>query len=282
MTVAAQILDSGTPSPSPQQTTEAAQPAANPSFDIIAKMERQLKQRESEWKSKEQKLAEYEARMKEFEGFDENPFAILQKKGWDMEKLNKLAIEKLGDEELDPVARRFKQMEELMAKKDQEFEQKIQERISAKEKELQEKEQSYQVEIFKRDLKNHVSSKKEEYEFVNTHPDGMDLVFDVIFTDLQRQQEAGSEVKLMDFDTAAQKVEAYLDGEASKYLSLNKVKSKFRPDSPDLSAYLKPEEPRTITPTQVPKSAKDPSQLSEQERMQLAIEGIKTGKWLTA
>jgi hypothetical protein len=167
-----------------------------------------------------------------------------------------------------------------MADKDKTWEEKLQQTIAAKEKEFAEKDQQQQIELFKRDLKAHVASKKDEFEFVNAHPDGLDLVFDVIFTDLQRKQEAGETgAAPMDYDTAASKVEAFLDAEASKYLSLNKVKSKFQEQKPDLSAYLRQEEPKTITPSMAPKSAMDASQLSDEDRIKLAVEGIKTGKW---
>lgn len=285
MSVAAQILDSGNAPSQPiseQQTPELGdgQQQSNPSFDLIAKMERKLKMREEEFKTKEQKLAEYEAKLKEFEGFDENPFSVLQKKGWDLEKLNTKALETLGDDDLDPVARRFKQIEEVLAKKDQEFEQKLKAAIAEKEKEYQTKDQQHQIELFKRDLKAHLASKKDEYEFVNTHPDGAELVYDVIFTDLQRRADAGEkDLAPMDYDTAAQKVETYLDAEASKYLSLNKVKSKFSAEKGDWASLLKSEEPKTITQNLTSKSSIHPAELSEQERMKLAIEGIKTGKW---
>jgi hypothetical protein len=282
MSVAEQILGSGEPQPqaTPEQTTqEPQQQGGAPNFDLIAKMERRLKQREEEFKTKEQKLAEYEAKLKEYEGFDENPLPTLFKKGFDIEKINKLAMETLGDDDLDPIARRFKQIEEAMGKKDQEFESKMQQMIAAKEKEFQDKEQQYQIESFKRDLKSHVTAKKDEYEFVNTHPDGMELVYDVIFTDLQRKQAAGGQVEPMSYDDAATKVEEYLYNEAQKYLSLNKVKSKFVEKKEDWASLLKSEEPKTITQQMAPKSAIHPAELSEQERMKLAIEGLKTGKW---
>lgn len=283
MSVAEQILGSSAQAPqaqpeaTPEQMPQESQ--GNPSFDLIAKMERRLKQREDEFKTKEQKLAEYEAKLKEFEGFDENPFSVLSRKGWDLEKLNKKALETLGDDDLDPVARRFKQIEETLSKKDQEFEEKLKQAIAAKEKELQEKEQQYQIEVFKRDLKAHIASKKDEYEFVNTHPDGMELVYDVIFTDLQRKQASGGEVQPMSYDEAASKVEEYLYNEAQKYLSLNKVKSKFIEKKDDWASLLQSQEPKTITQQMAPKSAIHPAELSEQERMKLAIEGLKTGKW---
>lgn len=278
--IASQILESTTtPQATPEQTTQPT-PESNPSFDLIAKMERRLRMREDEFKTKEQKLAEYEAKLKEFEGFDENPFSVLSKKGWDLEKLNQKALETMDDNELDPVARRFKEIEETLKKKDSEWEEKLKSSIAAKEKELQEREQQYQIEVFKRDLKAHISAKKDEYEFVNTHPDGHELVYDVIFADLQRRSESGDQdLQPMDYDAAAQKVEEYLYKEAERYLNLNKVKSKFTANKDDWASLLKSEQPKTITQDITPKSAIHPAELSEQERMKLAIEGLKTGKW---
>lgn len=281
--IASQILDSA-PATQPTEGAVQASPIGteinNPTFDLISKMERKLKLREDEFKSKEQKMAEYEAKLAEYEGFDENPFGVLQKKGWDLEKLNKKALETLGDDDLDPVSRRFREIEETMKKKDSEWEIKLQEKIAAKEKEMQDREQQYQIEVFKRDLKSHITSKKDEYEFVNTHPDGPELVYDVIFADLQRRADSGEkDLSPMEYDAAAQKVEEYLYKEAEKYLSLNKVKSKFTANKDDLAFLLKSEQPKTITPDLAPKSASHPAELSEQERMKLAIEGIKTGKW---
>lgn len=287
MSLGAQILDaSAQPQSAPEQTAQPQegqspqQAQGNPSFDLIAKMERQLKQREQEWKSKESKLAEYEAKLKDYEGFDENPLPILMRKGFDMERINKMALETLGDEELDPVARRIKTLEDSLKQNDAVIEKRIKEAIEAKEGEYSKRDQEHKIELFKRDLKSHLVGKKDEYEFVNTHPDGHELVFDVIFEDLQRRSGTeGFDNKPMDYDTAAQKVEAYLDGEASKYLSLNKVKSRFQGDNSDWAKMLKPEEPRTITDSLTTKSAIHPKELSEKERIQAAIDGIKTGKW---
>lgn len=252
----------------------------NPTFDLISKLERKLKLKEDEFKTKEQKLAEYEAKIQEMEGFETNPLPYLKKKGYDIERINKLALETLDDEEMDPVSRRFREIEETMKKKDSEWEAKLQEKIAAKEKEIQEREQQYQIEVFKRDLKAHIASKKDEYEFVNTHPDGPELVYDVIFADLQRRADSGEkDLAPMEYDAAAQKVEEYLYKEAEKYLSLNKVRSKFTANKDDLASLLKSEQPKTITPDLAPKSASHPAELSEQERMKLAIEGMKTGKW---
>lgn len=288
--IASQIL--GAPAAQAETASEQSAPVEGqaqptPGLDVIAKMERRLKMKEQEFSQREQqfqemqrKLAEYEPMMGELE---KNPFAVLGKKGWDLEKLNKHALETMGDDELDPVARRLKQIEDTFAAKDKEWETKLQEAIKAKEEEFSKRDQEYQVQIFKKNLAAHIAQNKDKYEFVATHPDGQELVYDVIFTDLQRRAEAGEpadQLAPMDLDAAAEKVEAWLDAEASKYLSLNKVKSRFGGEGVDwASALSKSEAPKTISNAIRPQSSINPAQLSEAERIQLAVEGLKTGKW---
>lgn len=299
--IASQILSEQTPSepqaqvtPSSESSESATQnhtPSSDPSFDdrlsILAKMERKLKEKESQWKTKEtewgekdKKLSEYEEFMKLFE---ENPLeALKKKKGWGIQEFNEFAVKSAPDEDLDPVAKITKdfqrQLDELRSKLTEEFEGKI----KAKEEELTAKDYERQQLEFKSNLKSFIAENKNDYEFINAEENGHDYVYDLIVQDVMKQKEREvpeDQVKIMSFKDAADKVEAFLDKQYSRYLSLNKVKSKFVSDDTDkLSALIKRQsEPETLTSSFSPKS-KPTSQLSAEERKQAAIDFIRAQK----
>jgi hypothetical protein len=298
--IASQIL-SETPSEQPTSVTSPTESSdqnpetksQNPQstefderFGVLAKMERKLKERESQWKSKEtewgdkeKKLAEYEEFMKLFE---ENPLeALKKKKGWGVQEFNEFAVKHSDDDDLDPVAKLTKdfqsQLDNLRAKLTEEFEGKI----KAKEEEITNKDLERQVLEFKGGIKAFLAENKDSYEFIHAEEGGMDAVYDLIVQDVIKQRESGVEekdLKIMEVKTAAEMVESFLDKQYSKYLSLNKVKSKLIPNENEgLSNILKQSAPKTLDSSFSPKS-KSVSELSNEERKQNAIDLVRSWK----
>jgi hypothetical protein len=319
MSIAEQVLDFSTPQPSQERAQsgqeandiqsilngqnpvegleqeapelQAKEEKEDPRLSLIAKYERKVKLMEQELKRKEQELEEKFSKVKHWEEFEseQDPLKLLNKKGWDLEKVNKYAMENLGEEDLDPVAKRFKEVEDMIKKRDEEWETKLKKTIEEKEKEIQQKEYDSEIKQFKGEIKSFLAENKDQFELVSTYEadgpegkiDGISLVYDVIYADLQRQVKDGrkhEELQPLDVKLAAEKVEQYLDSQVQKYLNLNKYKSRKAPEEAALESFLGTvkQTPKTIDSSFVPKS-RPVEELSDREREQRAIELLKRG-----
>ena len=274
-----------------QQTT-GTEGASVPDFDsrfgVLTKMERKIKETEARLREqekgygeKDKKLAEMEEFMKLFE---ENPLeALKKKKGWGLQELNEFAVQHSDADDLDPVARIHKTHAEKMAELEKKLMSEMEAKIKAKEEEISAKDRDRQVVEFKGNLKSFLAENKDAYEFIHAEEDGPEEVFNLIYEDVQRQITEGVEaesLKVMEFKDAADKVEAFLDKTYSKYLSLNKVKSKFQTGNEQLVSFItnkSKEEPTTLTSSFSPKS-KPQDQLSAEERKQQAVAFMRQQK----
>lgn len=300
--IASQILSetpSSTPAPvnatesSEQQPVESTEqkPQGADDFDarfgVLAKMERKIKEQEAsfknrskEWEEKERRLSEHEEFIKLFE---ENPLeALKKKKGWGVQEFNEFAVKHSEDDDLDPVSKMTKdfqtQLDEMRSKLTEEFESKI----KAKEEEIQGKDHERQIVEFKSGIKSFLAENKDDFEFINAEENGADSVYELIYEDILRQKQADipdDQLKVMDVKDAAERVETFLDKQYSKYLSLNKVKSKFTSsDSPDMSRFMQQSaSPSTLNSSFSPKS-KPTDQLSLEERKRAAAEMVRSWK----
>lgn len=252
-------------------------------FGVLTKMERKLQEERNQWRTQQKEMEDKLARMKELEELadllDKNPLeALKKKKGWGVQEFNEFALQNSSDEDLDPVAKITRDYQAKMAELEEKLTKTFEEKISAKEAEIMKREQDSQVNEFKHGVKTFLAENKSEYELI--HAEGaQDEVFDLIYGDLQKQIDAGVEdPKIMDVKEAAEKIEAYLDKQVSKYLGLNKVKSKLQGnENPLANLVTKSETPKTLNSNFAPKS-KPLDQLSEQERRQAAIAHIRAVK----
>lgn len=290
MNGAAILEASKTPVPADNLNLEgdAGNPQSDNGFDAkfaaLAKMERKNREREQgfsakekEWEEKSKKLTEYEEYMKLL---DENPLeAIKKKKGWGLKELNEHAVSTQTDEDLDPVGQITKQFQSQMAEMKKALTEEFENKIKEKEDGYTRKEQEHSVSQFKSEIKNFLSTNADEYEFINAEETGMDLVYDVIYTDIMNQQkqiqeDGEGELKMMDTKEAADKVEAYLDKQQEKYLNLKKVKSKFGGED-KIGAFLAQSQPKTLNNSFTPKS-KSVDQLNPDERRMEAERLVKS------
>lgn len=274
----------------PKQSHEGKEvPDFDSRFGVLTKMERKLKEEQARIKEQEKSWGDKLSKLEELEKFsklfEENPLEALKlKKGWGVQEFNEFAVKHSTDEDLDPVSKLTKnfqtQLDELRSKMTEEFEGKI----KAKEEEITAKDRERQVIEFKSELKSFLAENKNDYEFIHAEENGAEEVFNLIYEDLQRQikenQESGEEkeLQIMSIKDASDKVEAFLDKTYSKYLSLNKVKSKFQSGSEDLGRFIvKSQEPTTLNSSFSPKS-KPMEQLSPEERKQQAIAFMRSQK----
>lgn len=255
-------------------------------FGVLAKMERKLKEQEGnfknrskEWEDKDKKLSEMEEFM---QLMDENPLeAIKKRKGWGLQELNEYAVKNSSDEDLDPVAQITKNYETKMAEMRAELMKEFDEKISAKEAEISGKDKDRQVVEFKSGISNFLAENKDTYEFIHAEEGGAEAVFELIYEDIQlqlRNEVPQDQLKAMDIKEAAEKIESFLDKRYSKFLGLNKVKSRFKPsDDERFGKFITKSTPSTIDSSFSPKS-KSVDSLDPQERKQAAIDFIKSQK----
>lgn len=278
------------PQESSEQTTETAAPKELNDFDsrfgVLTKMERKIKEQEAQFKNRSKEWEDKDLKLKEHEEFmalfEENPLeALKKKKGWGIQEFNEFAVKHGTDEDLDPVSKITKSYEEKIAELEKKFNSTMEERIQKEKDEIAKKEHEFQIKEFKSGIKSFLAENKEAYEFINAEENGAESVYELIYEDILRQQAANvpeDQLKIMDTKEAAEKVEAFLDKTYSKYLSLNKVKSKFGNSDENAALKLfKQSEPQTLNSSFSPKS-KPVSQLSPEERKQQAIDFIKSQK----
>jgi hypothetical protein len=293
MSIASQVLDSGSAQSTGSVGADASGVAENsievkdPRFDLISKLERKTKQKEQELAQKLKEIEEKEKLFSKYASVQEkvkqNPLEALRELGWegDVETFNKWALENLNDEELDPVAKRFKQIEETLKKKDQEYEEKLRKAIEEKEAEIRARENEYQIKEFKNSIKSFLDQNKDTYELLYSQPEANELIYEVIYEDVIRQQKAGKEdIIPMDLKDAAERLEKYLDAQLEPLLKSKKIQSKFK--SPEDSWMQRVQQSRaTINEDMTPLSHPASEELTPSQRMELAIKKLKEGKYPT-
>lgn len=97
---------------------------------------------------------------------------------------------------------------------------------------------------FKESISEFVSTNAAKYELIK-ESQSENLVFEVIELAYKQSVEAGRP-SILSIDEACQRVEAHLDAQVAKIVTLNKVKSRMNPTPP---APAKPEPTKTETPT---------------------------------
>jgi hypothetical protein len=277
-------------SESTETNTNQPQADKSPDFDsrfsVLTKMERKVKEAEAKMREQEREWAEKQKRFQELEEIDkllqENPLeALKRKKGWGVQEFNEWAVQNSSDEDLDPVAKITKNFTSRIEEVEKTWEQKLNDAIKAKEEEILKRDQEKQVSEFKGELKAFLAENKDSYEFIHAEEGAMEEVFNLIYQDVQKQLEDGipqESLKIMDMKDAADKVEAFLDKQYSKYLSLNKVKSKLTGSNEQLVQFVankSKEEPKTLTSSFSPKS-KPIESLSAEERKQQAVAFLRS------
>ncbi len=286
MSIAAAALDMGsTPAEAaPEvQATEGIEVKGDPRFDLISKMERKIKQKESELSQKMKEIEERSQKYGRYEGLEskvkENPIEALRQMGFEggLEDLQNWALQNLGDEDLDPVSKRFKEMESKFAQKDKEYEEKLRAALEEKEKEIRNKDNEYQIKEFKSGIKSFLEQSKDEFEILYAQPEANELVYEVIYEDVLRQQQAGKEeVVPMELKDAAQRLEKYLDAQLEPLLKSKKIQSRFKNPDSWMDAY---QSKATINNEMTASSLPRAEELTPAQRAELAIRKLKEGKY---
>jgi hypothetical protein len=234
------------------------------SFLELTKKEQKLAQRARELDEREAKLkgVDPEAAVKDFEA---DPFGWLEKRGYGYEKLTDMVV---NGKKPDPAAVRA--MNEIKASQ-----KKIEEDLRKRDEDLVRREQEAQIAQFRADVRQTVVAGAEKYELINTLGK-VDMVEDVIRS---YARETG---QVVDYDLAAEFVEAQLEEEAAKALKTKKLSAKIpspaapahQPSSGRPSANPAPK-PRTLTNASAAAAAGPSKPLTREERLRNAAAAIR-------
>lgn len=263
----------------PVETIEAEQqlkPANTPissKFSALAKKEKGIlakmeayKSQESNVASREAQLAAREAKLSEFESLRSNPMKALESLGLDYNQITQYMLnngEKPVELQLKDVMSEVEHMKQLQAdskaqaKKEQEDAMKVQE--------------AEVIESFKTEISSFLKTNVEKYELIQGFKQES-LVFDTI------EEYYTANNKVLSITEASDMVEKYLEQEAEKALSFNKIKAKANPqpavkvEDKASTAWGKLQQPsKTLTNQQTTK----PQVLSEQERINRAMARLR-------
>lgn len=202
-----------------QGQQQQQQERQNPNFEALARREREFLQREARWKEELKAKQEIERKLREYEEsdrmFELDPMSILGKKGWTVEKLAEhisSTHEPIAGQEKHKLYGKIKELEERLAKQDEEFKLRDQ---------RQEETQRNSVKgRLMNDLKNLAESNPDKYELVKSE-NAYDHVFEVLNSYYEKHNTP------LPFEDAMDHVEKYLEQQYSKGLQYKKIKSKF-------------------------------------------------------
>ncbi len=211
----------------PAVATEAPPPVADPKADqvsqkfaALAKREKTIVQKMQEQKAYEEKLKARETELKQWEDLvlqaKSDPRPFLEKLGWDYNKLTEAKLNDFKPKPEDEIKSLAQQIQEMKQDKAKEAE-------AAKQAKLQEQKDAYaaQEKQARDQLTSEIKSLGEKFEFINLFGE-YDLVYDTM---LEHFKTTG---RVMDLETAATKVEEYLEKEeVEKITKANKFKSKY-------------------------------------------------------
>lgn len=180
---------------------------------ILAKKERSILQKNQEFQSKFKEMEEKMAKLSQWEELDklasENPSEFFKKKGLSFEQIQQKMLESMGDEDLDPIQKQLKELQQKLASKDDEVKKLLEETLSERDKKAKEIEIEEQSKHYNQELKKFIDAKAEDYDLIKTFG-AEDEVFNVIKTVYLKTAETGTP-KLMSFDEACNLYEKKLE-----------------------------------------------------------------------
>lgn len=256
-----------------QPQVEEEKPEQDPDFvrrfNALARKEREIREREQQFKSK---YGEYESYQKEREKLKENPMDFLESNGWTFKELADYVLNNNNPTPDQQVSKLQQRIDQLEAERKQEIEDR------KKNEELEKNKQT--ISEFKSNLKKEISAENEQFELIN-HFGEYDTVYDVI------DNYYNAHGVILDVKKAAMEVEKYLESQFEKAASTNKVKKKFSQffePQKETEAESKPSsqasnEPSTLTNDVVSSGASSPASeqpyLSDEESKARAAEILR-------
>lgn len=220
-----------------EETTQSNNNEFDSKFAALSRKEKQLRERESQMQQQyEAKLAEIEARLEQLSAPKEpevqqepelpleyrlkrDPLGTLKELGLSYDQLTNLA---LNDGKLTTEMQMDLMRQDLEDKYNSKFES-LQNELLERDKRLEEEKYNEVVNNYRNELTTFINN-NDNYELIQAN-DAADVVYDVIE---EHYNETGS---IMSKQEAADQVEAYLEEKMEKLLKLNKLKSRFEPQT---------------------------------------------------
>ena len=196
----------GFPAPESQtQTDDFAQ-----RFSMLTRKERELREQHSKLKQQQERLTKFD----EVERLaKDDPLAFLERFGLNYDQITQRLLN--SPDAADPNARKLQELERRLAERD--------EREAKAAKEAEEKNRNELLNSARREVKQLVDSKPDEFELIRAQGKH-DLVLEV------QAEYYGTHEKWVDFETAAKWVEEHLekevDEEVERLLNLKKIQSR--------------------------------------------------------
>lgn len=185
----------------------------SPGLAILAKKERALLQKQQEMTRKMKEMEEKMQKLSQWEELEklasENPSEFFKKKGLSFEQVQQKMLESLNDEELDPIQKQLKELQNKLASKDDEYKKLLDEKLSEREKLQKDKDVEEQSKFYQQELNKFLQDKAEEYDLINMFQAGEE-VFNVIKSVYLKTAESGTP-KLLTFDEACNLYEKKLE-----------------------------------------------------------------------
>jgi len=232
-------------------------------FAALSRKERQIQQKEAEFKSLQRQIDEerntYKAFLDKKSKAKENPLAWLEEAGLSYDEITEHVLRdgKLpGDHKLTSIEQKLAELEKREA-----------DRI----KESAEKRAAQQIDSYKSDIKKFVNEKADDFELINAF-NQHEVVYSVI--EQHFNDPTNSDKKLLSIQEASEIVEKYLETqveqEAKKISGLKKLKSKlFQPELKTIDPSLAPKANTVKTLTNQMSQESPPQKprfLSDEER----------------
>lgn len=251
------------PTAEEKANVEAADPEKDDfaaKFAALSRREKQLWQKEQELKNKYAGLEEQKGVLDKLK---ENPLEVLEKYGWDYQKLTDFVLN-------DQAPTENMQLEALQKKIEMLEQERQRERDQQEEQRLQQVVQEY---------KNDIRANTKDNDLFQAFGDeAVDLVYDVIY-----QHYVDSDGEIMPIEKAVKKVEDYIVGRVEPFVKLDRFRKAFgaseqpKPQAEQPSPQVTQERvvSQTLTNAATPTSGVDKGYLSDEESKRAAVAYLK-------
>ena len=270
--ITSKIVESRTaPAPEPEMESTDIKPEEMGSrLAILGKKEKGILEKERALQAKWKEIEEKEAKYSKYSQFDdvneENAFEFLKGKNIPLEKVQEKWLSSLGDDDLDPIQKKIKELESKLASKDSEMKKILDETLSERDSKVQQQEIEKQSSLINENLKKFVSDKAEDFDLIKTFG-AEEEVFNVIKQVYMKTAESG-EPKLLSFEEACQEYENSLVEKVKVLLGSKKVQSILGGNPDDKIAQLLGQ--KTIDDSFSQSSASSPDYKTQAERDEAA------------
>jgi hypothetical protein len=249
-----------------------ADPNLSRGLAILAKKEKALLQRQQEMSQRFKELEDKYSKLSQWENLDklvsENPAEFFKQKGLSFEQLQQKMLESIQDEDLDPIQKQIKELQNKLNSKDEEYKKLLEETLSKREVEEKNKQIEEQSKYYSQELAKYISENTEKYDLINMF-EAKDEVFEVIKSVYLKTADKGTP-KLMSFEEACDLYEKKLEDMMQSMKKSKKVSKMFGVEEDSEDLFGKVYGQSTIDDSFSQSSSTSTEYKTEQERLKAA------------